>query len=352
MTLSRLTGGKAMNHRIVFSFVCLGAAMVLLTCSSGQQHGQRAACVVGMDTLSLAEIQGMAPDSASVKDKISRAALQMTLSRESGHPCGGAVRDSGLYSDLSNQLSLQTGTGWSPQSAACLYSAAKAVRRKFKELPTARAVAVYVDSLFSSTVHLDSGVLRHMAVNDSLLATLDNEKTRQDLEKLLRSIFHISAKTAIVLADFLISEDAESTQATDVSSYIKGLVADTHPQTRQAPSSPASKAPPVVQDPKLALKYRPQQLISDSIKKHIPDLEAIYKKQLKMHPNLSGTVWVTFVILPNGSIASTQIHSADIGEKDFLNPFSQYVQRIRFSKIPDPVGPMTFEFPFEFSPEN
>ena len=341
-----------MNYRIVVTCVCVGIAMALLTCSSGQRHDRQAACVVGTDTLSLAEIQGMAPDSAPVKDKISRAALQMTLSREAGLPCGGTVKDSGFYSDLSNQLSLQTGTGWSAQSAACLYSAAKAVRLKFMELPTARAVAAYVDSLFSSTVHLDSGVLRHMAVNDSLLATLDNEKTRQDLESLLRSIFHISMKTAIVLADFLISEDAENTNATDVSSYIKGLVADTHTQTRQALSyAPVSK-PPVVQDPKLALKYRPQQLISDSIKKHIPNLEAIYKKQLKMHPNLSGTVWVTFVILPNGSIASTQIHSADIGEKDFLKPFSLYVQRIRFSKIPDPVGPMTFEFPFEFLPEN
>jgi hypothetical protein len=340
-----------MNYRIVVTVVCVTVAMALLTCSSGQHHDQRSACVVGADTVSLVEIQGMAPDSAPVKEKISRAALQMTLSREAGLPCGN-VKDSGLYSDLSNQLSLQTGSAWSAQSAACLYSAAKAVRMKLLALPSAQAVAAYVDSLFSSTVHLDSGVRRSMAVNDSLLATMDNEKTRQDLEKLLRSIFHISSKTAVVLADFLISEDLENaTGGTDVSSYIKGLVADKHHETRQAPTAPVRKAQ-VVQDPKLALKYRPQKLISDSIKKHIPNLEAIYKKQLKIHPNLNGTVWVTFVILPDGSIASTQVHSADIGEKDFLTPFSQYVQRIRFSKIPDPVGPMTFEFPFEFSPEN
>jgi hypothetical protein len=343
-----------MNYRIVVTIAFgVGITAALSTCSSRRQHAQRPACVVGTDTLSLAEIQGMEPDSASVKDKISRAALQITLSREAGRPCGGTVKDTGLYSDLSNQLSLQTGTAWSAQSAACLYSAAKAVRLKLMTLPTATAVGAYVDSLFSSTVHLDDGVLHHMAVNDSLLGTMDNEKTRQDLEKLLRSIFHISAKTAIVLADFLVSEDAESAKATDVSSYIKGLVAGDHRQTHQATFAPASKAPPkVVQDPALALKYRPQQLISDSIKKHIPNLEALYKKQLKTHPGLSGTVWVTFVILPDGSIASTQVHSADIGEKDFLNPFSHYVQRIRFSRIPDTVGPMTFEFPFEFSPEN
>jgi hypothetical protein len=337
-----------MNHRVVALLVCTG--LVLCVCCSKRPHSHAAACIIGKDTLTVSEVQTMGPDSASEKDKIARVALQMTLSREAKHPCGNAV-EKGFYTDLSNQLSLQTGTTWPVQSAACLYGAAKAIRQKFKDLPSARAVAGYVDSLFSHTVQADSTVARSMAVNDSLLSQLGDKKTRQDLELLLRSIFHISAKTAYVLADFLISEETEKTSSADVSSVIKGLVADTHSHAR--PSSEASVEKAVVaQDPKLALKYRPQQVISDSIKKHIHNLEAIYKIQLKLHPELGGTVWVTFVILPDGTVASTQVHSADISTKDFLTPFSQYVQRIRFSKIPDTIGPMTFEFPFEFSPEN
>jgi hypothetical protein len=342
-----------MNNRILITCgVYCGLALSFSSCSTQKSH-EKNACIVGKDTLSLAEIQSMEPDSSSVKDKISRAALQMALAREAKLPCGTAVKDNGFYTDLSNQLALKTGIAWSAQSAACLYSAAKAVRQKLVELPTALAVAGYVDSLFSNTVQLDSTVVRHMAANDSLLSTLDNKKTRQDLEKLLRSIFHISAQTAFVLADFLISEDTENTTTADVSSYIKGLVADTaHRSQKQHIAPSATKASVTPRDPALALKYRPQKAISDSIKRHIPNLEAMYKKQLKAHPGLSGTVWVTFIILPDGTVASTQIHSAEIGEKDFLNPFSGYVQRIRFSKIPDTVGPMTFEFPFEFSPEN
>jgi hypothetical protein len=339
-----------MNNRIFIKCLCCGLAISLLSCSTQKPH-KKNACIVDKDTLSLAEIQSMEPDSLSVNDKISRAALQMTLAREAKQPCGTAVKDNGFYTDLSNQLALKTGVAWSVQSAACLYSAAKAVRQKLVELPSALAVAGYVDSLFSSTVQLDSTIVRHMAANDSLLAKLDNKKTRQDLEKLLRSIFHISAQTAFVLADFLISEDTENTKAADVSSYIKGLVADTTHRS-QKQHAPAAKAAVTPQDPALALKFRPQKAISDSIKRHIPNLEAMYKKQLKAHPGLSGTVWVTFIILPDGTVASTQIHSAEINEKDFLNPFSGYVQRIRFSKIPDTIGPMTFEFPFEFSPEN
>jgi hypothetical protein len=341
-----------MNSRFIVSSLCLFLVVVFLACSSRQPAEQKASCIVGMDTMSLAEIMSMEPDSAPVKEKICRAALEISLCKEAGLPCGN-VKDRGLYSDLSNQLSLQTGIAWPVQSVACLYSAAKAVRMKLLALPTARSVAGYIDSLFSNSVRLDSSVVRTIAANDSLLALLDNKKTRQDLELLLRSILHISPKTAYVLADFLISEDLENAAAegTDVSAYIKGLVADTAPRSRKAHTVTAVKAE-VVQDPKLALKYRPQRLISDSIKKHIPSLEAIYKRQLKMHPNLSGTVWVTFVILPDGSVASTQIHSSDIGERDFLSPFSHYVQQIRFSRIPDNIGPMTFEFPFEFSPEN
>jgi hypothetical protein len=348
---NNLQKGIVMNVRLVVIAVSLGLALALFTCSSRRSNDHQASCIVGADTLSLVQVLSMEPDSASVKAKISRAALEMALCRESGLPCGGTVKDRGLYSDLSNQLSLQTGTAWPAQSAACLYNAAKAVRMKLSLLPTAQAVAVYIDSLFLKTVRLDSSVAREIAANDSLLATLDNKRTRQDLEILLRAILHISPKTAYVLADFLVSEDKENAGSVDVSSSVKGLVADTTHFSRKPHEVAAFKAA-TVQDPKLVLKYRPQHLISDSINKHIPTLEAIYKKQLKTHPNLSGTVWVTFVILPDGAVASTQIHSTDIGEKDFLNPFSQYVQRIRFSKIPDNIGPMTFEFPFEFAPEN
>jgi len=340
-----------MNCRTVFALLFAVMALLFASCGAPRHAPQKAACVVGADTLSLSEIKTMEPDSGSPRDKISRAALEMTLSREARLPCGN-VKDTGFYSDLSNQLSLHTGSAWSAQSAACLYSAAKAVRMKFMSLPDAKSVGRYVDSLFSATVSMDTTAFsRHMMLNDSTIATMDNKKTRQDLEKLLRSIFKISEKTAFVLADFLISEKTEKPASADVSSLIKGLVADgKHKQ--QAASEPAPVKPVVVQDPALALKYRPQQVISDSIKKHIHNLEALFKKQLKTHPDLSGTVWVTFVILPDGSVATAQVHSTDISEKDFLSPFSHYVERIRFSKIPDAVGPMTFEFPFEFSPEN
>jgi hypothetical protein len=338
-----------MDRRTGPVFMVAGMAVLLVSCAP-RHAPEKAACVVGKDTLSLSEIQTMEPDSAPAREKISRAALEMALSREARLPCGN-VKENGFYSDLSNQLSLQTGAGWSVQSAACLYSAAKAVRLKFMTLPDVKSVARYVDSLFSATVTIDASASRLLSLNDSVLATLDNKKTRRDLEKLLGSIFNISEKTAFVLADFLISEETEKPASADVSSYIKGLVADGKHKPQAAPEAAAVKAA-VPQDPALALKYRPQQVISDSIKKHIHNLEALFKKQLKVHPDLSGTVWVTFVILPDGSVATAQVHSADINEKDFLGPFSHYVERIRFSKIPDAVGPMTFEFPFEFSPEN
>lgn len=340
-----------MSYRksIVGLFLC--SVMIFVACGPRQTQ-VKAACVVGADTMSVAQVQAMEPDTAPQKVRTVRAAVQVALSRDARLPCGD-VKDTGFYSDLSNQLSLQTGAAWSPRSAACLYSAAKAVRMKFMALPNAQSVASYVDSLFLTKVKIDSGISRRMFLNDSLLATVDNKKTRQDLEKLLSSIFHISAKTAFVLADFLVSEETEKSSPSSMASSIKGLVADgRHGAQRQASREAPEIATAPAKDPSLALKYRPQQAISDSIKKHVHDLEAIYKKQLKTHPGLTGTVWVTFVILPDGSVATAQVHSADIGEKDFLAPFSHYVERIRFSKIPDAVGPMTFEFPFEFSPEN
>jgi hypothetical protein len=104
----------------------------------------------------------------------------------------------------------------------------------------------------------------------------------------------------------------------------------------------------------MALAYRsPEQSIKDSIAKHVPFLEALYKKHLKMHQAMAGTVWVTFQISPEGAVLSAQLKTSTITEKDFLVPFQDYIiEKVRFKPVPDNVGTMAFTFPFEFSPEN
>jgi TonB family protein len=99
----------------------------------------------------------------------------------------------------------------------------------------------------------------------------------------------------------------------------------------------------------MALKYRSRETIQDSIGRHIPNINVLYKKKLKMYPNMEGTVWITFRVDPSGRVISAKVKSSDITEKDFIDPFLAYTQRIHFKSVPQEVGDMSFVFPFEFS---
>jgi hypothetical protein len=339
--------------RTFTAVLCVALASSAFVCSHKKREIHPSPiCVVRADTLTLSTVTELVPGVIPDEQKVSRAALQCVLS-EQAYEGSYQEKDKGFFSDLANQLSSQSGDAWTPKSSASLYWAAKAIKGKLREHSSVRAVAAYVDSLLATFVRRqDGGGPRQLLVNDSILAAMENAATRKDLEQALASVFRIPLTTAGVLVDFLLSEEIENSAVSDASSYIKGLVAN---KTAPLPSSVGPTAEELLKKTQknlqLALKYRNQQSISDSIKQHLPDLSALYKKQLKLHQDLSGTVWVTFVISPNGSVSSAGIKSTDITEKEFINPFCKYVQKMHFLRIPENLGPMTFEFPFEFAPE-
>jgi hypothetical protein len=342
-----------MNTRFwVTAGLAILASATLLCVKKAPEVQNTLSCIIGSDTLTQTGVSQLVPGALPPAGKMSRAALQCALSKQA---CRGTFteKDREFFSDLSSQLGSGTGESWSPQAAASLYRAAKALQAKTRELPTALEVASYVDSLFASAVRRsDSGIVCQLLVNDSLLRSMGSIATREDLERILAEVFCIPLKSAGILTDFLISEEMEQKAVTEASSHVKGLVSRETTHVRKPPQVGAPSTLAKAQENlKLALMYRTQQSITDSIKRHLPNLEALYKRHLKIHQSLSGTVWVTFVINPDGRVASARIKSTDIPEKDFLNPFCTYVEKMHFLRIPDDLGPMTFEFPFEFSPE-
>jgi hypothetical protein len=46
-----------------------------------------------------------------------------------------------------------------------------------------------------------------------------------------------------------------------------------------------------------------------------------------------------------------RISKSSINDKEFTDHLSAYVMNIRFKPVPEEVGNMSFEFPFEFNPE-
>jgi hypothetical protein len=162
-----------MNTRFwVTAGLAILASATLLCVKKAPEVQNTLSCIIGSDTLTQTGVSQLVPGALPPAGKMSRAALQCALSKQA---CRGTFteKDREFFSDLSSQLGSGTGESWSPQAAASLYRAAKALQAKTRELPTALEVASYVDSLFASAVRRsDSGIVCQLLVNDSLLMSM------------------------------------------------------------------------------------------------------------------------------------------------------------------------------------
>jgi TonB family protein len=173
---------------------------------------------------------------------------------------------------------------------------------------------------------------------------------KKQLAAILSSLFQVEGNLSNVIAEFISSERTFSRDTTSVEDMVKGLVFDSAAASSEKVQQ--KKIQPVKKDNSaLALKYRSQQSIQKTIREHTPILEGIYKKELKKNANMSGVVYVTFRVAASGEVISATVKSSEIAQRDFINPFLSYVKKINFKAIPETVGPMTFDFPFEFRPE-
>ena len=77
------------------------------------------------------------------------------------------------------------------------------------------------------------------------------------------------------------------------------------------------------------------------------ELSRIYKKSIKKHPGLEGTVTLKFTIIEDGSISDISIKSSTTGKKDFNKEVKEAVSRWKFKKVDS--GSTTVTIPFTFS---
>jgi TonB family protein len=351
-----------MLYRMISTIFAGVVCVVILSCSDKRRSPDHCLFLVGGDSVSLLMVNRLVPDSLPQEKRFFRAALELACVKANpAKPltAGGAadrqVKQAG--SDLAQQLSRLSSDAWSAEAGTVLYSAAKLLAEKAvseKSLPRARDFA---DSLFSSMVVVcDSGILG--VVRQKKLSSIPGSSTRPDdpafLEPLFALLFDLPSSASKILGEFVATAEKEPKQVLNMNSVIKGLVFDSARQKgKKIRSATVENAAIAPDNSKEALRFRGSGSIKDSIKKHIPDLEALYKKHLKMNQTMEGTVWVTFHINPDGSVINAQVKTSAITDRNFLIPFRDYViQKIRFQRIPDKAGPMSVEFPFEFSPEH
>jgi hypothetical protein len=318
------------------NFVRIGcAAAFTLACCC--HKGEKRVVAVGSDTIRVETIRAIMPldsvnDSAALRQGAFRFLLDKSVSSGERQPDSTAAK-------FGKRMELLSGKQWSPQAAAALLNAGVGLTEKLSGTASAAAATALVDSLTA---------LAGKRIGDrdrAALAAMDPADPKFRV-RLYAAAFGISEEEAATLANF-IGKD-QRIAAGNIDAMVKGLLAV--PGTgRVAERAVVERVP--AEHPGLALKFRPQESIRDSIGKRLPDLQQIYKRHLKMNEATGGVVWVVFRVDAAGKVVKAAIKSSEIDNKVFLMQLRDYAGTIRFKKIPDTVGAMTFEFPFEFKPE-
>lgn len=323
------------------------AACWLLAAGCSRKAPVDRVIVVDGDTTAVSHLLEIMPDSSLSPAQIRGLGVAMALSRDL--PTQDDTTDSrAVADDLAAQLSRETGVEWSPEGARLLHRGAKALYAHGKS-------GRWWDSL---TAHVNSAVARVILPDTSLpLLTCDTPDsaaggnravTPEQFSALLACALCLEHEIAGIVSDFVSSEDFMSDTG-DPADLVKGLVLDSAELARRRPRHETRRRRT---NALLALQYRTRTSIKDTISRHIPNLEAIYRQQLRKHPGMEGTIVVAFRITHSGSVVSATMRKSDIQEPDFTVPFVDYVKKIKFKSIPPKVGDMAFDFPFEFRPES
>lgn len=335
------------------NIVVVSAIVMMLSLFCGKKEEKKIAfAVIGNDTITLSELEQAIPEGVLSRQSVKEYSMLFAIAKLFPYPAD-TTAFLGLIKDFSDQLSREADQAWKPKAAEYFYCAVRVMKEKIETTPDFSTMQTFLNSLASS-IYVSTDTSRLVCKVDTtvVLADTAEAQSKKNLLIIMSSLFRLDSRQIEIAIDFIYSEALEMNSGGQLDAMVKGLLFDS---TSAAVSSKKTKVEGVKAAPKensaLALKYRTQQSIQATINEHTQYLEALYRKQLKKNPSMEGIVYVTFHVEASGKASSVAIKSSQISEKEFIYPLLDYVGKIYFKPIPETVGSMTFDFPFEFRPE-
>ncbi len=317
----------------------------------------KAAVIAGSDTIVVSQLAALDPSGSN--DSVRARNIAMRVACAGG--IGGAKNDS-VINILKERLLLVSGVEWNNVSADLLLKAAERLNRRVEEAEdrSCTSIIIIADSL------------KRLAMN-SIVKPFTSDRWTSfacDTADILRTggkagfaawALGVSWEVAELIVEFTekTPQKKSSVALEEVKEMVSGLVSSPSVFEKGNKKIRAGKSGgsedrriDLKSDNSMeALRYRSYQSILDSIHEHIPNLRELYKKHLKTNPSMAGKVVLTFRVEAAGSVAGAEIKTSDISNKEFLEPLLSYVRTMRFKPIPEKIGLMSFDFPFEFYPE-
>lgn len=97
--------------------------------------------------------------------------------------------------------------------------------------------------------------------------------------------------------------------------------------------------------------FRRPMVLKKYIDENSIELRYLYNKKLRTGVKLHGRMLVEIKILANGSVDGARVLQSNMGDTDFEKDILQRVRAWKFRSVPDSLGQLTVNYPFEFSEE-
>jgi len=97
--------------------------------------------------------------------------------------------------------------------------------------------------------------------------------------------------------------------------------------------------------------YRKPEALKQVIDERKNELRYVYNKRLRAGIKISGKMVVKMRIRPDGGIESAEILQSNLGDQKFEHEVVQRIHNWKFKAVPDSLGELTINYPFEFDRE-
>lgn len=97
--------------------------------------------------------------------------------------------------------------------------------------------------------------------------------------------------------------------------------------------------------------YRRPSVLKEFIDDNSVELRYIYNKRLRTGIKLSGKMLVTIRIKADGSVSQAKVMQSNMGDSQFEESITKQIKKWKFRSIPDSLGDLTVNYPFEFYEE-
>lgn len=342
-----------MKRRIwLFTRVSVILFPVLFSC--GGKKPEPVVLVFGGDTLSVQQVRRLDPVGTGDSVRFRNVGLRLLLA--------GALPDSpedGTVEACRERLELFSNTEWSSAAAGLLLRAADSILTYSSSDPQTCAVVRSKTRNLMRKITEDIVKPPVVASFDSLMCDSMDFASNEGKLFLVGKVLGVEDEIAKLIMEFVGEEDTSAAlDGVALKHMIDGLVKKKGEEGEKTEKETPKGAPGsglkhrIIDNPDLVMRFRNRESVRDSIEKHIPNLKQLYRKHLKSGGRgLSGKVVATIRVSARGKVINVSIKESDISNRAFLTPFMTYLKTIRFLPVPEKVGAISFDFPFEFTEE-